>query len=450
MRRKHRVSAGAVALAVSSLLVLAGCGSGSGNSSGATLKVLVSSGHQQFNPVWARLPQFERATGIKVQLDKVDTTEIESTFLKDVQLGGCSIDAVEMLDGGTAASAPLMEDLSKYLKQDGISASTFANSQVGWATHAMTFNGKLAFYPFYSGSKGIAYRKDLFENKDNQAAFKSEFGYALPEPPTTPQQVVDVAKFFTKGNMKGIVFSGSGDPGETTVADVMFHNGVAGYQDDNGNALFGPKHPDNQQKVAQAATWLDSLVKSGYAPSSVSGMQTTDATNYYLAGKAAMLYDHIYLSWSQLTAPSAVSKIGQSGSFELPSFTPGAGGIPFYWGWGIPSCSQNKASSWKFLRWAMSTQNQQLALTKGVGVYVPTDKHLLAWAVQQNILPKGVADTVTHASYYKITKATNQLRETIDIPLVEQLTDGQLTPDQYAKQAGQQMQKAAQQAGVTK
>lgn len=418
---------------------------------GTTLKVLVSSGHQQFNPVWANLSAFQQATGITVQLDKVNTTDIESTFLKDVRLGGCTIDNVEMLDGGTAASAPYMADLGTYLKQDGSSVDQLASSQVGWAVKAMTFNGKLAFYPFYSGAKAIAYRKDLFDNKANQAAFQQKFGYPFPLPPKTPQQLTDLAKFFTNNQTKsGIVFSGKGDPGETTMGDLMFRSGVAGYQDDNGNALFGPKHPDNQAKVAQAATWLMNLLKSGYAPSSVPAMETTDTTNYYLAGNAAMLYDHIYLSWSKLTASDAVSKIGQSGSFEMPSFATGAGGIPFYWGRGIPSCSKHKDASWEFLKWVMSEQNQELALTKGTGVYVPTDKKLLAWAVQQNVLPQGVADTVTHASYYQITKVTNQLRESIDIPLVEKLIGGQLSPTEYAKQAGDQMQQAAEQAGVTK
>lgn len=415
---------------------------------GTTIKVLVSSGHQQFNPLWADLSEFQKATGITVQLDKVETTNIASTFLKDVQLGGCTIDNVEMLDGGTAASAPYMQDLTPYFKKDGTSVDQFAANQVDWAVKAMTFNGKLAFYPFYSGAKAIAYRKDLFDNKANQAAFQAKFGYPFPLPPKTPQQLADLAKFFTGNTTKeGIVFSGAGDPGETTMGDLMFRSGVEGYQDDSGNALIGPKHADNQAKVAQAATWLTNLLKSGVAPSSVPAMQTTDTTNYYLAGNAAMLYDHIYLSWSKLTAPSAVSKIGQSGSFEMPDFVQGSGGLPFFWGRGIPSCSKHKDASWEFTKWVMSPQNQELALSKGVGVYVPTDKNVLAWAVQKNLLPQGVADAVTHASYYKITNVTNQLRESVDIPLVEKLIGGQLSPTQYAKQAGDQMQQAVSDAG---
>ena len=40
------------------------------------------------------------------------------------------------------------------------------------------------------------YRKDLFENKDEQAAFKAKFGYDLA-PPKTWAQYKDIAEFFT-------------------------------------------------------------------------------------------------------------------------------------------------------------------------------------------------------------------------------------------------------------
>ncbi len=417
---------------------------------GQTITVLVSSGHQQFNPVWeTELPKFEASTGITVKLQKVNTTDILTTFLRDVQVGGCTIDNVEMLDGGTAAAAPYMEDLGPYLARDGSSVAALTDAQVGWAVKAMTFGGQLKYYPFYSGSKAIAYRKSLFEDPANQAAFQAKYGYKLPEPPTTPQQLVDLATFFTTGSMKGIVFSGAGDPAETTAADLIFRSGIDGYQDNNGNALWGPKYPANQTTVTTTMKWLTGLMSAGLTPASIPAMQTADTTANYIAGGSAMLYDHIYLSWSKINAPSAVSTIGATGSFEMPNFSASdGGGIAFYWARGIPSCSKHKDASWEFTKWVMSDANQKLALTKGVGTYVPTDKALLAWAVAQNILPQGVADTVTHAKYYKVTTVTNQLRQGIDIPLVEKLIGGQLTPEEYVSQSGSQMQKAAEDAGI--
>jgi len=417
---------------------------------GKTINVLVSSGHQQFNDVWLNeLPKFEAQSGMKVNLIKVGTTDILATFLRDVRLGGCTIDNVSMLDGGLAASSEYMADLGPYLAQDGSSASQLLATQVPFVSKAMVWDGKLKFYPYYSGAKGIAYRADLFNDPANQASFLAKFKYKLPVPPTTPQQLLDVANFFTTTTMKGIVFSGAGDAAETTLADVIFRSGIDGYQDANGNALYGPKYPSNQKIATTAAAWLTGLIADGLTPSTISAMQTADSTAAYVAGKAAMLYDHIYLQWSNLNSATTVAQIGKSGSFEMPNFSKSnGGGIPFYWARGIPNCSKNKDASWAFTKWVTSDDILKNALTKGVGVFVPTKKDILTWAVSQNIVPIGVADAVKNAKYYRLTTVTNQLRQVIDIPLVEKLIGGQLSPTQYTAQAGYAMQQAAEASGL--
>ncbi|GAA1869083.1 ABC transporter substrate-binding protein [Asanoa iriomotensis] len=428
-----------------------GAGQSGQDAGGKTIKVLVSSGHQQFKPVWDKLPEFTAQTGIKVQLDQVATTDIEGAFQRDVTVGACTYDNVELLDGALAGAAPKMADLSTYLTKSGSSAQALFDAQVGWTKGAMEFDGKVAYYPFYSGSKGIAYREDLFTDAKNKTDFKAEFGYDIPTPPTTPAQIVDLAKFFTgRGTQYGIVFSGQGDSGETTLADVIFRHGVNGYQSDDDNAMWGPSNPANQAKVVESATWLTDLIKNGYAPKSVTAMATGEATSFYTDGNAAMIYDHIYLPWAQFSAQDVVSKIGESGSFAPPSFVEGAGGITFYWGRGIPECSKNKDASWTFMQWVMSEENQKLALTEGQGVYVPTDKNLLAWSVEQGKVPQGVADAVSTNQPYKVTTATGRMRQKVNLPLVDRLYQGNLTPEQYAKDSGEAIQKEAVDSGLVK
>lgn len=456
MNKRNFRRGGLVLVAASVVAILAACSPGAGTPSsspkatdlrGQTIKVMVSSGHQQFNPVWdTELPKWEAKTGIKVELDKVNTTDISSTFLRDVTVGGCTIDNVEMLDGGTAAAASHMADLGQFLKADGTSTAELLKDQVAFAQKAYTFNGKLAFYPFYSGAKAVAYRKSWFADPANQSAFQAKYGYKLPDPPTTAQQVKDVAAFFSTPTTKGIVFSGSGDPAETTLADLIFRNGVDGYQDAKGNAQWGPAHPNNEKKVVEAADYLSSFISDGDTPDSIGAMQSADTTSNFLAGNTAMDYDHIYLFWNRMK--DAQADLGDIGSFEFPSLEKGQGGISFYWGRGIPECSKHKDASWEFTKWIMSPEIQKLALTKGVGVYVPTDKSLLSWSVDQGVIPQGVADSVTHAKAYKVTPVTNQLRQSIDIPLVEKLIGKQLTPQEYAETSGTQMQDAANAAGV--
>lgn len=449
MSKWYRYFAGVAAVTAFALTSTGCSGQSEGQSTeGQTIKVLVSAGHQQFNPLWEALPEFEKATGIKVQLDKVDTPELLSTFLRDATAGGCTYDNVEIPDDGTAAAAPQMADIAEFLKSDGDDIDTLMDKQVGWAKDAMTFDGKVKFYPFYSGALTVAYRQDLFEDPANKAAFQAKYGYELPEAPTTQDQFVDLAEFFsTNGPGKGVVFAGQGDSAEVMMADVMFRAGVGGYQDEKGNALWGPEHPDNQKAVAEAATWMTDLIKRGFTPSSLTAMGTAEATDEFLAGNVAMEYEHIYLVWSDLVSDSAKAAIGEVGSFDMPSAVEGKGGVPFYFGRGIPECSKHKEAAWEFMKWAMSDENQKLALTKGEGIYVPTNKALLDWTVQQNILPQGVADSLLNAQYYKVTPATAQLRQ-INTPAVENLFGGQTTPEEYAQQTGTEMQDAVEKAGV--
>lgn len=51
-------------------------------------------------------------------------------------------------------------------------------------------------YPFAANTMVLAYNKPMFENADNQLAFKKKYGYDL-QPPVTWPQLHDIAQFFT-------------------------------------------------------------------------------------------------------------------------------------------------------------------------------------------------------------------------------------------------------------
>ena len=70
-----------------------------------------------------------------------------------------------------------------------------------------SWNGKLYGVLFDADAQTLYYRKDVFANPDNQAKFKAKHGYDLPAPPTTMQQMHDLADFFT-----GWDWNGDGSP----------------------------------------------------------------------------------------------------------------------------------------------------------------------------------------------------------------------------------------------
>lgn len=65
-------------------------------------------------------------------------------------------------------------------------------------------------FPFASNTLIMVYNRSMFENRDNQIAFKERYGYEL-QPPTEWAQVHDVAEFFTnrEKNTFGVSLQGA-------------------------------------------------------------------------------------------------------------------------------------------------------------------------------------------------------------------------------------------------
>ncbi|MCC6304789.1 MAG: extracellular solute-binding protein [Rhodobacteraceae bacterium] len=98
----------------------------------------------------------------------------------------------EFAGGGHAYSVNEIFDRSDYLSPD-----LFAPAALAQYGEYPDGSGKYWGLPVNMDAYGFMYRKDLFENPDEQAAFKARFGYDLA-PPQTYQQARDMAEFFTR------------------------------------------------------------------------------------------------------------------------------------------------------------------------------------------------------------------------------------------------------------
>lgn len=416
---------------------------------GTALNVLVSASHQQFNPDWDALPQFEQQSGIRVTLTKIPTSDIRQRMMQDFQLGTSTFDNAEVPDDTLGAAQQYFTPLDPLLRHDGVDIVQWKKQFVPWAVQAATFGGEVKYWPFYAGTVAIAYRQDLFNDPKSRADFKAKFGYDFPFPPKTVAQFVDLAKFFTSGGRWGVVFPGAGETGENIMEQWIFESGLQ-YLDTKGHSMWGPAHPENIPIVARAAGILQDLVyKDKVAPPDVTGMTTSESSTFYESGKAAMLMDLIYLPWNAINQSNVTGRIGKSGSFEVPATKPGAGGIPFYWMRGVSQSSKHKDASYAFLKWLMPDDMQKLALTKGVGVYVPVKISLLDWAAQNNVVPVGVADGVKHAQFYRINAAVPRAREIVR-KYNEQLMLNRITPQQFAQESGAEIEGLLKQMGYAK
>ncbi|MBI4574345.1 MAG: extracellular solute-binding protein [candidate division NC10 bacterium] len=419
---------------------------------GTRLNVLSSSGHRQFNPVWDKLSELEQQTGIKVALTRVPTGEIRQKIMQDLVMGTGQFDVYEIPDDTIFSASQHLTSLEPFIKKDYGSVEAWGRATVTWANRVATIRGDVRTYPFYSGTVAGAYRENLFKDPKNRSAFKTKYGYDLPTPPKTWKELVDAAQFFTRQEggeqLWGVVFPGKQDPGLNIFEMFLFEEGVT-FVDEQNHSLWGPKHPENQATVAKVAEFLQELIyKHKAAPTTIPGMATNESVDMYLNGKAAMIVDLIYFAWDEIKSQKVSDRIGVSVSFQAPtSGGPSKGGIPFYWMWGVSGASKNKDAAWEFLRWFVHEPNLKLTLTKGIGVYVPTDTRIGDWAAQENVLPPAVIAAIKQAQVYRLNPQIGQVRQTVR-KYVEKLLLKELTPREFAVQSGNEVEQLMVTSGL--
>jgi multiple sugar transport system substrate-binding protein len=421
---------------------------------GQTVKVLASSGHRQFNPVWDKLNEFQQKTGIDVSLTRVPTGDIRQKILQDLVMGAAEFDVLEILDDTISGASQYLTALDPYVEKDFGSIKAWQETTVPWATKVAALTGKLRVFPYYCGMPGAAYRETLFLDPKHQAAFKTKFGHDMPTPPKTWAEFVEVAQYFTRADdgkqLWGAVTPGKEDPTLDVFECFAFQEGVTHLDDDN-HSNWGPKHPENWATIEAVAKFLqDMLYTEKVLPPTVPGMATNEATDTYINGGSAMTVDLTYFSWSEIVSPKVKDRIGKSVSFNLPTRgSENKGGIPFYWMWGIADGSKVKDAAWEFLRWTTSEDNLKLALTKGIGVFVPTNRAVGTWAAEQNLLPPAIIPAIEKAQIYKLNPQIGVVRETLR-QWVEKLWLNQVTPAEFREGSGKEIEDLMVNAGLAK
>jgi len=421
---------------------------------GTTLNVLSTSGHRQLDPIWNKTSELEQETGIKIALTRIPVGEIRQKIMQDLAMGTGQFDAYEIPDDTIFSASQYLTPLEPYIKRDFGSVDAWGKTTVPWALKAAAILGDVRVHPFYCGAVAAAYREPLFADAKNRSDFKARFGYDLPTPPKSWKELIDAATFFTrqeKGEqLWGLVFPGKQDPGLNVFEELLFQEGVL-FLDDQNHSLWGPKHPENHATVKKVAEFLQGLIyRNKVAPTTIPGMATNECTDMYVNGKAAIVMDLIYFAWNEITSKKVTDRIGKSASFEIPGSSGiGKGGRPSYWMWGIATKSEKKDAAWEFLRWFMRDENLKLALTKGTGVFIPTDTRLGDWAASENILPPAVVGAVKRDQVYRLNPQIGQVRNTIRV-FVEKLDLNDLTPDQFVQQSGNAVEQLMINTGLAK
>ncbi|MBN9347888.1 MAG: sugar ABC transporter substrate-binding protein [Devosia sp.] len=299
------------------------------------ITVLVEGGGHSLQQ--AAADAFTKETGIKVNFVEVPYQGVYDKLTAEIASGTSNYDVATIDVVWNAAFAAHVEDLSD-LFTDAVKAdippALVADASVG---------GKMMGMPTWANAEIVFYRKDLWEDPANQAAFKAQYGYDL-SPPSTWQQWRDMAKFFTKDGMFGTNVIGG--TSEEWMAEVLQAGSPGVILDDAGNVIL-----DNQAHIDALENYRAPLCEDKSVPDNALEISWGEAQNLFYQGQTAMMkfWAHAY---KMTPGDSKVS--GKVGVAPMIGGTAGVAGIPGPWYNVVPSTSQHKDAAKKFIAYAIA------------------------------------------------------------------------------------------------
>lgn len=233
---------------------------------------------------------YEAETGVKVNIIQEPWGSFGDRFFTEMAAQG---DAWDMVIGdsqwlGQGAEQGHYVDLTDFMVSNGIH-ETVTEATLTYYAEYPTGSGTYWGYPAEGDADGWAYRKDLFDDPDNQAAFQEEYGYELAVPQTY-EQLMDIAKFFTRPDegLYGVAIYTQKDYDAITmgVENTMFSWG-ADWKDENNNVLGVV----NSDRAIESVEYYRELYECCQAPG-LSNAFYSEVNDAFLSGQAVMAMNY--------------------------------------------------------------------------------------------------------------------------------------------------------------
>jgi multiple sugar transport system substrate-binding protein len=295
-----------------------------------------TSGVTELNILWAQwdpadylqqlAADYEAETGIKVNVIQEPWGTFQDRFFAEMAAGG---DAWDMVIGdsqwlGQSTTAGYYVDLTEFLTETGIK-DTVTPATLTYYGEYPVGSGTYWAYPTEGDANGWAYRKDLFEDPEEMAAFEAEYGYPLAVPETY-EQFMDIANFFTRPD--------DGLYGVATYTQMDYDGMTMGVENAMfpfGGSWFGEGYQVqgivNSPENVAAAQFYHDLYACCQAPG-LSNAFFTETNDAMISGQAAMSMNYFAFFpalVNQGTNPDYYDKMGFFANPAGPGGDRGAG-----------------------------------------------------------------------------------------------------------------------------
>lgn len=301
--------------------------------------------------------EYEEATGIRVNVVQTPWGSYYDRVATEWAAQGTAFDMVvgdSQWIGQGVTEGHYME-LTDFLVGEGI-AETVTPATLSYYGEYPTGSGRYYAYPTEGDANGWAYRIDLFEDPDNQAAFEAEYGYPLAVPQTWAE-LRDIAEFFTNPDegLYGVGVYTQIDYDAITMGfeNIMFSFG-ADWKDESNNVLGVVNSPEN---VAALELYRELY---SFAPPGTNNAFFAEMNDLFINGQAAMIMNY-FAFFPALDNPSINPYRDVTGYFPMPA---GPDGDRFAALGGQGTSVNNyisderKAASLDFLRWFATEEVQ--------------------------------------------------------------------------------------------
>lgn len=336
-------------MAVASLVPfgITACGSGDDAKAAGTVRVTLAN-HVWTDGIKAAIPEFEKASGLKVELTQLGEDQLSDQYNVKLNAGSDEIDVMmyrPLQEGKSFAQNTYLADLTEHVT---------SNADWNWDDYqagpkvATTFDGKVVGVPIITEREVLYYRKDLLE----AAGLKV---------PATMEELESAAKSISAANpgVAGFVARTNKSAAVTQFSSFLYSFG-GDFIDASGKSAV------STDAAKKAYAYYGGLIKN-YGPENVStDMSWPEAMAIFTQGSAAFYTeaDSLYKNATDTTKSKVADKVGFA---PIPAGP--AGSKPYNipsWGLAINSASGNQDNAWKFIEWATTKERTLAAQKAGV------------------------------------------------------------------------------------
>jgi multiple sugar transport system substrate-binding protein len=312
--------------------------------------------------------QFEKETGIAVSVRQIPLDSYQDRVFQEFGNDETEFDIVigDSQWIGRGATKGLYEELTSWLPTI-VDLKSIHPRAARYLCEYPENSGRWYAAPCETDAIGLAYRKDWFEDPEEQAAFRARFGRELAVPATW-EEFRDVAQFFHRPADKryGCVFPTGRAYDSLTMGfqNLLWAFGGKWHADDS-NQVVG--HLNTPGTVA-AVEFFTELIRLG--PKGAENLGYGEALEAFLNGSSAMLCNYFAFF------PAIQEKLGAQAGFAA---VPGKDGrrVASLGGQGLSISAklapERKELAKKFIAWFLKREVQEQWITKPAGFTANTE-----------------------------------------------------------------------------